>query len=47
MVDALEQTETTQVPVVNYEQVKSMYEELNRKTAENVLKPGMLVAVMS
>ena len=47
MVDALGQTETTQVPVVEYEQVRPMYEEMDRKADENGVEHGMHMAVMS
>ncbi|MGB6178758.1 NAD-dependent epimerase/dehydratase family protein [Carnobacterium sp.] len=47
MVDALGQTETTQVPIVDYEQMRPMYEEMDRKAAENGLEHGIHMAVMS
>ena len=47
MVDALGQTESTQVPVVEYEQVRPMYEEMDRKADENGVEHGMHMAVMS
>ena len=47
MVDALGQTETTQVPVIEYEQVRPMYEEMDRKADENGVEHGMHMAVMS
>ena len=47
MVDALDQTETTQVPVVEYDQMKSVYEDIDRKAAEKGLEHGMHMVVSS
>lgn len=47
MVDALGQTETTQVPVVEYDQMKSVYEDIDRKAAEKGLEHGMHMVVSS
>ena len=45
MVDALGQTETTQVPVVDYEQMKSVYENIDKEAAEKGLEHGMHMVV--
>lgn len=45
MVDALGQTETTQVPVVEYDQMKPVYEEIDRKAAEKGLEHGMHMVI--
>ncbi|MGB7365571.1 MAG: NAD-dependent epimerase/dehydratase family protein [Carnobacterium jeotgali] len=45
MVDALGQTETTQVPVVEYDQMKPVYEEIDRKAAEEGLEHGMHMVI--
>ena len=45
MVDALGQTETTQVPVVEYNQMKPVYEEIDRKAAEKGLEHGMHMVI--
>ena len=47
MVDALGQTETTQVPVVEYDQMKSVYEDIDKKAAEKGLEHGMHMVVSS
>ncbi|UJF16302.1 NAD-dependent epimerase/dehydratase family protein [Jeotgalibaca sp. MA1X17-3] len=47
MVDALGQTETTQVPVVDYEKMKPMYEELDRQSAEKGVEHGIHMATSS
>lgn len=45
MVDALGQSKTTQVPVVEYEKMKTIYEEIDRNTAEKGLEHGMHMVV--
>ncbi|MGY0402252.1 NAD-dependent epimerase/dehydratase family protein [Carnobacterium jeotgali] len=45
MVDALGQTESTQVPVVEYDQMKPVYEEIDRKAAEKGLEHGMHMVI--
>ncbi|WP_414839200.1 NAD-dependent epimerase/dehydratase family protein [Carnobacterium sp. TMP28] len=47
MVDALGQTETTQVPVIEYSQVEPMYAEMDRKAAEKGVEHGIHMTVMS
>ena len=47
MVDALGQTETTQVPVVDYEQVRPVYEELDRQCVENGVEHGIHMVITS
>lgn len=47
MVDSLGQTETTQVPVVEYETMKPVYEDIDRKAAEEGLEHGMHMVVSS
>lgn len=45
MVDALGQKETTQVPVVEYDEMKSVYEGIDNHAAEKGLEQGMHMVV--
>lgn len=47
MVDALGQTDTTQVPVVAYEKMKPVYEGIDQKAAENGVEHGIHMTVSS
>ncbi|MDN6627046.1 MAG: NAD-dependent epimerase/dehydratase family protein [Pisciglobus halotolerans] len=47
MAEALGQSETTQIPIIEYDKVKPMYEEMDKDAAARGVEHGIHMAVMS